>query len=85
MKIKYGDLDLLMQYLHKEAAELVSVEIGNMDSRMSFMFKDLENRDCCVTLFAADHNTTPELTKTMKLYSRLPKVASKKSKESEDE
>lgn len=75
MKLKRADLELLMQYLEKEKPEIVEVVVNDTDFRaaVGFSFRDLENRDCMVKLHDAAHNVTPDLTKTMKLYSRVNK------------
>ena len=73
MKLKRKDLELLMQYLDKEKPEFVELVKNdtNFQSATGFAFRDLEGRDCTIKIFDAQHNITPELTKTMKLYTRL--------------
>jgi hypothetical protein len=80
MKVKFKDLVSFMEYATKEKPEYVSVNIDNFKFDLSFM--DSENRNCTVTIFESMVNTTPELTKNMKLYTRLKETA---KKESEDE
>ncbi len=77
MKLKRTDFELLMQYLQKEKPETIEIlnHSDGFQAATGFSFVDLENRQCVVKLFDAAHNVTPELTKTMKLYSRLPKAS----------
>lgn len=71
MKLKRSDIELLMQYIEKEKPETVEIAIDNYHT--SFEFRDAEARTCIVKLFDTMTSTTPELTKTMKLYSRVKK------------
>lgn len=73
MKLKRTDLELLMQYLQKEKPETVEVLMHEDGFRaaIGFGFDDIEKRSCVIKVFDASHNITPELTKTMKLYSRI--------------
>lgn len=73
MKLKRTDLELLMQYLAKERPEVVEVVVNDIEFKaaIAFAFKDTENRDCIIRLHDASHSTTPDLVKTMKLYSRV--------------
>jgi hypothetical protein len=75
MKLKRTDLELLMRYIEKEKPELVDVNMSDEAFRgcVGFSFADAEHRDCTVKIYAAAANVTPELTKTMKLYSRFDK------------
>lgn len=76
MKLKRKDLELMMQYLDKEKPELVEVvrDDQTFQSSTGFRFTDADNRECTIKLFSAQHNVTPELTKVMKLYTRLAKT-----------
>jgi len=74
MKLKLSDLKLLMQYLVKEGAEMVEIEIDRpIENGTVFSFRDIENRECHIKLYDAQFNITPELTKKMKLYTRFSK------------
>lgn len=76
MRIKRKDLELLMTYLEKEKPELVELGVDEEAFRAGITvgFEDSEKRRCVVKLFGADRNITPELTKTMQLYTRVAKV-----------
>lgn len=69
MKIKRTDLELLMKYIEKEKPETVDMNVENFST--TFGFSDAEHRDCIIRLFESQTNTTPELTKKMKLYTRI--------------
>ena len=69
MRIKRSDIELMMRYIEKEKPEIVSIVVDNF--KVNFHFADSENRNCTVTLFESTANTTPELTKNMKLYTRF--------------
>ena len=71
MKLKMSDLKLLMTYLEKEKAELVEINPALVDVALSFEFKDSENRESKIRLFSSECSTSPELTKVMKLYTRV--------------
>lgn len=77
MRIKRSDMELMMRYIEKEKPETISILPDNF--KINFTFTDSENRNCTVTLFESTANTTPELTKNMKLYTRM-----KDSKPQED-
>lgn len=62
-------MELMMKYIEKEKPEVVSISVDNF--KVNFHFTDAENRTCIVTLFESTANTTPELTKNMKLYTRF--------------
>lgn len=70
MRLKIKDLALLMDYVAKEKPEFIEVEFDELKFAARFSFKDAEARDCAIKLFDAAVGTTPELTKTMKLYMR---------------
>lgn len=76
MKIKRKDLELLMQYLEREKPEMVDLEFdeNSLNSSVKFSFRDLEARECTVRIFNGTLNSSPDLIKTMKLYSRVPKT-----------
>lgn len=69
MKIKTKDLELLMKYVEKEKPETVDIHVENFSA--TFGFADAEHRDCVIRLFETSANTTPELVKKMKLYTRI--------------
>ena len=73
MKLKRSDMVQLMAYIDKEKPEVIEVikEDEGFTAGISFLFKDLEGRDCSVRLYQAQLNIAPDLTKTMKLYSRI--------------
>ena len=71
MKLKIKDLQLLMEYLKKEGCELVEIDQEPLDIGYSFTFKDVEHRSCIIKLYSSATNTTPDLTKSMKLYTRF--------------
>jgi hypothetical protein len=82
MKIKRTDLELLMKYLEKEKPETVDVHLNddNFRGSVGFSFADADSRDCLVKVYSATHNITPDLTKTMKLYTRFPKEGKNEQK-----
>ena len=80
MKIKTKDLELMMQYIVKEKPE--SVDINEDTFLIKFGFSDAENRYCVIKLFESTANTTPELVKSMKLYTRV-KEPKKQGEENE--
>lgn len=69
MKIKRTDLELFMKYIEKEKPETVDIHVENFST--TFSFADAEHRDCMIRLFESSANTTPELNKKMKLYTRF--------------
>lgn len=81
MNIKRTDLELLVQYVQKEKPEVIRISEENF--RINFSFTDSENRNCTITLFESTANTTPELTKNMKLYTRFKETKAKKEEENE--
>lgn len=75
---------MLMDYISKEGAQ--SVEVITEKERtfapyISFEFQDAENRSCLIKLFEASTATTPELVKTMRLYTRIAKKQPPKDNE----
>ena len=75
MKVKFKDIISFMEYATKEKPEYLSVNIDNFKFDLSFT--DSENRNCTVTIFESMVNTTPDLTKNMKLYTRLKETIKK--------
>jgi len=71
MKINVHHLVDLLEYLHKEHVTTLEVSTGTHGMALDFLFFDSENRECVVKLYSAQGNSAPELTKTMKLYTRL--------------
>jgi hypothetical protein len=69
MKIKTKDLELLMKYIEKEKPETIDIHVDTFS--VTFGFADAEHRDCVIRLFETSTNTTPELVKKMKLYTRI--------------
>jgi len=80
MKIKTKDFELMMQYVLKERPE--HIDIHQDTFCYTFGFTDAENRTCTIKLFETSANTTPELVKSMKLYTRFKDT---KKKEDSDE
>jgi hypothetical protein len=76
MKINVNHIVELLEYLHKESVLEVEVSERSMSTGQVFTFFDKENRECEITIFQAALNSAPQLTKTMKLYTR----ASRKTK-----
>lgn len=77
MKLKRSDLELVFNYIqkeHPETLEIMPSEDNNLGSAMSFMFEDAEQRLCTITVYQASLNSTPDLTKKMKLNSRTKKT-----------
>jgi hypothetical protein len=75
MKIKTKDLELLMQYISKERPEHVDIQEDTFCYK--FGFADAEHRSCVIKLFETTANTTPELVKSMKLYTRFKETKKK--------
>ena len=74
MKIKVPHLVELLEYLTKENVMDIEVELRDgVSSGINCTFYDKEKRECQITLFQAGMNTTPDLTKKMKLYTRKDK------------
>lgn len=76
MKLKLSDLKLVMDYVLKENPETLEIEESpktNLGSGINFTFADVEQRQCIITIYQASLNCTPDLQKTMKLYSRVKK------------
>lgn len=80
MKLKRSDIELMMRYIEKEKPEFIDVVCDNFC--VLFRFTDAEHRDCTIKLFESLTNTTPELTKSMKLYTRFKET---KKKEEDNE
>lgn len=76
MKLKLSDLKLVFDYIEKEKPEILEIEeaaSSNLGSAINFIFSDLEKRNCTITIYEASLGNTPDLTKVMKLYSRVKK------------
>jgi uncharacterized protein (UPF0179 family) len=76
MKLKRSDLELVMNYIEKEKPDTISIsesKSSNLGAAIDFDFEDLEHRTCSITVYEASLNSTPDLTKTMKLNSRVKK------------
>lgn len=81
MRIKIKDLELMMQYISKEKPETAYIHLDNFF--VTFSFADAENRECVIKLFESTTNATPELTKSMKLYTRFKETKPKQEEENE--
>lgn len=74
MKLKVSDLLDVLEYATKEQAITINITAPEMDVATYFEFTDLEKRECKIKIYAASANVTPDLTKTMKLYTRLKRT-----------
>ena len=82
MKLKRSYLEMMMKYVQKEKPEVVDVvKSEEFTAGVVFNFKDSEGRDCSISLYEAQFNCAPDLTKKMKLYSRFPAKASPSSEQ----
>lgn len=73
MRAKTEHLKLLLQYLEKELVEEFDMEIVNANFASYFSFKDVENRECEVTIYDSMREMPPDLSKKMQLHSRVKK------------
>ncbi len=78
MQIKVNDMALLMRYLLKEGAQYVDVNVESTKGGAIFEFTDVERRVCAIRIFRAELNSTPELTKIMRLTTRFEAEGLKK-------
>lgn len=62
---------MLMDYLEKELVEEVDVSIVEANFAAYVTFKDLESRECEITLYDSMREMLPDLTKKMQLHTRL--------------
>ena len=74
MEIRVGDLKKLMVVLAKEDAHKIGIEsVDGANPRICFDFKDRSGGDCRVEIFRADIGSTPDITRTRKLYEKEEK------------
>jgi len=73
MRLKTDDLKMLMDYMEKELVTEVEVEVVSANFATHFTFKDDEDRECVVTIYASMREMPPDLTKKMQLQTRIKK------------
>lgn len=73
MRVKTEDLKMLMDYLDKELVESAELTIVEANFAAYVTFKDIEGRECEITLYDSMRDMPPDLMKKMQLHTRLKK------------
>lgn len=67
MKIKFRDLELAVEYIKKNNAP-ESLDVDDLATYLELSYIDFQNKPTKLMLYASQHNVTPEVRVTTKLY-----------------